>query len=395
MTESPTSSSSGAGSRPKRLRDWRSVWLAIQARGWRGTVLRYTRHLAALALVLGGAVAARAGWLDMPLEALRQAPFSALAAESTSTPMAIVLGPEILPPFAGGGAEAPVVQRRTQGHTEIPTRPRLDVIKYVVQQGDSLFGIAERFGLKPETVLWGNYDVLQDDPHSLQPGQELNILPVDGTAYTWNSGDGLNGVAKFFGVSAQEILDWPGNQLDPDLDPGNPTIEPGTLLVVPGGFREIPTWRSPRITRSNPGVASILGPGACGAVYDGPVGTGAFAWPTPLRYLSGFDYSPSLGHPAIDIAGGTGHVITASDSGVVVYAGWNDWGYGLVVVVDHGNDWQTLYAHLSQVNVNCGSSVFQGNVVGLMGCTGNCSGSHLHFEVRYGDGFVNPWNVLP
>lgn len=395
MNESSAPSSSGAGNRPKRLRDWRSLWLAIQARGWRGAVLRYARHLAALALVLAGAVAARAGWLDIPLEALRQAPFSALAAQSTSTPMAEVLGPEILPPFAGGGVEASGVQRRTQGHTEIPTRPRLDVIKYVVQQGDSLFGIAERFGLKPETVLWGNYDILQDDPHSLQPGQELNILPVDGTAYTWNSGDGLNGVAKFFGVSAQDILDWPGNQLDPEVDPGNPAIQPGTLLVIPGGYREIPTWRSPRITRSNPGVASILGPGACGAIYDGPVGTGAFAWPTPLRYLSGFDYNPSLGHPAIDIAGNTGHVITASDSGVVVYAGWNDWGYGLVVVVDHGNDWQTLYAHLSQVNVNCGSSVFQGNVVGLMGCTGNCSGSHLHFEVRYGDGFVNPWNVLP
>lgn len=394
MEQEQGSQPTPAQGRPARVRNLRALWHSVTQRGWRETVLRYAGHLAALGLVVLGVVAARAGWLSLPLEGLRRAPVSALAAEITPTVFAGI-EPATLPPFSGGAVQRAAVQRRTDPHTEIPSRPRLDIIKYVVQAGDSLFGIAERFGLKPETILWGNFDILGDDPHSLQPGQELNVLPVDGTAYTWHEGDGLNGVAKFFGVSPQEILDWPGNQLEADLDPANPSIAAGTVLVIPGGTREIPTWRSPRISRANPGVAKILGPGACGAVYDGPVGTGAFAWPTPLRYLSGFDYNPSLGHPAIDIAGSTGHSITASDSGVVVYAGWNDWGYGYVVVVDHGNDWQTLYAHLSQVNVGCGDSVFQGNLVGLMGCTGNCSGSHLHFEVRYGDGFVNPWNVLP
>lgn len=380
--------------RPARMRDWRSLWQTLQARGWRDTTLRYAGHLAAVGLVLVGVVAARAGWLSLPLEGLRRAPFSAQAAEVTATSGG-ASDLAALPPFSGGGIQQAAVQRRTESHTEVPSRPRLEIVKYVVQAGDSLFGIAERFGLKPETILWGNFDVLGDDPHNLQPGQELNVLPVDGTAYTWHEGDGLNGVAKFFGVSPQEVLDWPGNQLDPGMDPANPVIAPGTVLVIPGGSREVPTWRSPRISRANPGVASILGPGACGAVYDGPVGTGSFIWPTPLRYLSGFDFNPGLGHPAIDIAGSTGHGITASDSGVVVYAGWNDWGYGYVVVIDHGNEWQTLYAHLSQVNVSCGQSVFQGTGIGAMGCTGNCSGPHLHFEVRYGDGFENPWNVLP
>ena len=90
-----------------------------------------------------------------------------------------------------------------------------------------------------------------------------------------------------------------------------------------------------------------------------------------------------------------GTPVYAVDSGMVIYAGWTNVGYGNVVVIDHGNGFWTLYAHLSQVNVGCGDSVFQGNLIGLMGCTGNCSGSHLHLEVRYGDGFVNPWNVLP
>jgi murein DD-endopeptidase MepM/ murein hydrolase activator NlpD len=394
MTSETDSGEPSKRERPSRVRDVRTLWHAVQTRGWRATVLRYTSHLAALVLVLAGVVAARAGWLALPLEGLRRAPVSAQAAEITPTSYP-VLSPDALPPFSGGQVDQAVLQRRTESHTEIPSRPRLTIIKYVVQAGDSLFGIAERFGLKPETILWGNFDVLQDDPHSLKPGQELAILPVDGTSYTWHEGDGLNGVAKFFGVSPDDILDWPGNDLDPGMDPTNPSIPAGKVLMIPGGTRDTTTLYRPRITRANPGVAKILGPGACGAVYDGAVGTGSFAWPTPAHYLSGYDYNPGLGHPAIDIAGSMGTGISASDSGVVVYAGWNDWGYGNVIVIDHGNGWQTLYAHLSQVNVGCGQSVYQGNLIGRMGCTGNCSGPHLHFEVRYGDGFVNPWNVLP
>ena len=72
------------------------------------------------------------------------------------------------------------IPRVAQPLTIIPSRPRQDIIKYVVQDGDTVFGIAEKFGLKPETILWGNYGILLDDPHSLKPGQELSILPEDG-----------------------------------------------------------------------------------------------------------------------------------------------------------------------------------------------------------------------
>lgn len=370
----------------------RGLWAELERRGWKASAQRYMAHIAMAAIVILGVLVGRSGFLAFPTA--NGGGVSSQSPEPTSASGAII-GLSDLPPFSGGPLLSAIVQRRVDGHTEIPSRPRLEVLKYVVQAGDSLFGIAEKFGLKPETLLWGNYAVLEDDPHALQPGQELDVLPVDGTSHAWIEGESLAKVAEFFGVTAQDILDWPGNNLDPEMDVNNPSIDSGTLLVVPGGTREVSTLYQPRITRANPGVARILGPGACGSVYDGPTGTGTFAWPTPLHYLSGFDYNPSLGHPAIDIAGDTGHAITASDTGVVVYAGWNDWGYGLVVVIDHGNEWQTLYAHLSQVNVGCGQAVFQGNLIALMGCTGNCSGPHLHFEVRYGDGFVNPWNVLP
>ncbi|MBU4225560.1 MAG: LysM peptidoglycan-binding domain-containing protein, partial [Chloroflexi bacterium] len=136
----------------------------------------------------------------------------ALAASlPTATP---TLSPAAIPaPLTGSQTGIP---RLASPHTSIPSRPRIDVITYTVQPGDFVFGIADKFGLKPSTILFGNYATLKDNPHSLRPGQKLNILPVNGTYYEWQAGDGLNAMAKFFGVDAEVIVTFPGNHLDPD-----------------------------------------------------------------------------------------------------------------------------------------------------------------------------------
>jgi LysM repeat protein len=290
------------------------------------------------------------------------------------------------------------IPRLAQVHTTIPSRPREDVTKYTVVEGDTVFGIAEKFGLKPETILWGNYYILLDDPHALQPGQELNILPIDGTYHEWQQGEGLNGIATYYGVKPEDIIDYPANNLDPATigDPANPNIKPGTWLVVPGGHREFISWSAPLgVTRENPASARVLGPGACDPVSGGAVGFGAFIWPANKHYLSGFDYTPNANHWGIDIAGNEGEGVYATDAGVVVYSGWNNYGYGNMIMVDHGNNFQSLYGHLSAINVQCGQSVGQGDVIGAIGTTGHSSGPHLHFEIRAISSFVNPWDVLP
>ena len=290
------------------------------------------------------------------------------------------------------------IPRLAQVHTTIPSRPREDVTKYTVVEGDTVFGIAEKFGLKPETVLWGNYYILLDDPHALKPGQELNILPLDGTYHQWQQGEGLNGIATYYGVKPEDIIDFPANNLDPATigDPANPNIKPGTWLVVPGGHREFISWSAPLgVTRENPASARVLGPGACDPVSGGAVGFGAFIWPANKHYLSGFDYTPNANHWGIDIAGNEGEAVYATDAGVVVYSGWNNYGYGNMIMVDHGNNFQSLYGHLSAINVQCGQSVGQGDVIGAIGTTGHSSGPHLHFEIRAISSFVNPWDVLP
>ncbi|MEJ5224043.1 MAG: M23 family metallopeptidase [Anaerolineales bacterium] len=364
-------------------------WLTLLAGlGLGESLLRFAAN--GLTLILVVAVV----WLMRLLYgASAQPSVEVVAAQPTATPQAAV----ILAPLSDGAYHG--VPRFAKITTIIPNRPRTQIIKYVVQPGDTIIGIAEKFGLKPQTVLWGNYYILKDDVHKLRPGQELNILPVDGTYYEWQPGDGLGAVARYFGVTPEDIINYPANNLNPDglTNLANPDIKPGTWLIVPGGRREFFSWSAPiGITRTNPATARQMGPGACGTIRDGAVGYGSFIWPSNKHYLSGFDYSPETNHRGIDIAGNLGEALYAVDAGVVVYSGWNDWGYGYMIVIDHGTGWQSLYAHASAINVACGQSVGQGDVIGAIGSTGNSSGPHLHFELMHTTyGKVNPWDFLP
>ncbi len=296
-----------------------------------------------------------------------------------------------LPPFVPPSKLDEGIVRRADLITIIPARPRDDVITYTVQAGDNLFSIGKNYGLKPETILWGNYETLQDNPEILQIDQVLNILPVDGVYYQWNQGDSLESVASFFKIKPEDILSYPGNKIDLTTSlTSTAVIEPGNWLIVPGGKRLLKDWGPPAISRSNPAVARYYGPGSCGAISEGAIGVGVFVWPTTERLISGYSFSAI--HPGIDIGGQVGNAIYAADSGVVVYAGWSNYGFGNLLVIDHGNGWQTAYAHLSAIGVGCGQSVTRGIMVAGLGSTGNSTGPHLHFEMSYYGVKVNPYD---
>jgi murein DD-endopeptidase MepM/ murein hydrolase activator NlpD len=378
-----------------------AAWEALSQAGLADVALRLGTHALLLALILLFAWGLRAFYLNAQA-APRPGATAQMASSDLATPQAVL---EDLSPYqavelsAAGLPASPVdagVSRRARLHTDVPSRSREQVIEYTVKTGDTLFDIAAKFGLEPETLLWANQQTLADNPHSLRPGQVLNILPVDGTYHRWSAGDGLNSVARFFGVTPEAILNFSGNRLDPATigDWSNPNIEPGAWLVIPGGQREFVSWSAPVIPLDNPGVAKVLGPGACETVTEGVAGAGVFTWPANDHFLSGFDYDASANHPGIDIEGDEGDPVFAVDSGIVVYAGWNNWGYGNVVVINHGNGWQTLYAHLSAYYVTCGQGVFQGNTIGAVGSTGNATGSHLHFEMMYNGVKVNPHDYV-
>ncbi len=349
----------------------------------------WVSRIAWLIALLAVAGAVFVGWQEFSREGI-----SASREEQPAAPVETPL------PEGGSGIPAPAfehpikvdaIHRRADIQTIIPNRPRQDVTTYTVQKGDSVFGIASEFGITPESLLWSNYDVLKDNPHAISVGMELKIPPVDGVYYQWQEGDTFEKVAAEFKTDPEAILGWGGNKFDLT----NPQVEPGEWVMIPGGQREFQQWIVPIIPRGAAGVSTgMYGAGACPGGYEGgAMGTGSFIWPSINHWISGNDYWS--GHLAIDIGTALGEPISAADSGVVVFAGWANGGYGNTVAIDHGNGYQTLYAHLSSVKVSCGQSVSQGQTIGFAGSTGNSTGPHLHFEVRYQGGFVNPWYVLP
>ena len=123
-------------------------------------------------------------------------------------------------------------------------------------------------------------------------------------------------------------------------------------------------------------------------------GTGTFLWPANGGYVSS-KMGTRWGsyHRGIDIARPSNYTIKAADNGTVSFAGW-DGSYGRKVVINHNNGFQTVYAHLSSINVRVGQVVPAGSSIGVMGSTGRSTGVHLHFEVLHNGGNVNPLSYL-
>lgn len=259
-------------------------------------------------------------------------------------------------------------------YTFISEKPRSEIIEYKVREGDTISAIAEQYGISTQTILWVND--LASETTKIKPGQVLKILPTSGIAHQVKRGETIYSIAKTYDVSAQSIVDWPYNTFTNDE---TFALAVGQTIMVPDGVMPKKEPAAPRYyAQVTPEVGKISG-------------TGLFAWPAGGRITQGF----SAWHKAIDIANKGLPGIAAADAGVVTTAGWpQPWAYGNRVIIDHGNGYVTLYAHLSQVYVSAGQRVSQGQVIGQMGSTGRSTGPHLHFEIRQNGVGLNPLSFL-
>lgn len=292
-----------------------------------------------------------------------------------------------------------LLARQLIPYTIIPDRPRDEVATYTVQPGDTLLAIANNFGITAETIVFANNHKLFGDVHMLQRGMELFILPTEGAYVRSYEDRTIAQIADKYGVEPEVIINSEFN----DLEDASPNTTPpwGKWLVVPGGVGEAADLYKPVINETvNEETGQVVRSfmpnmaGSCAAGIQGSGGTGAFSNPL-VNSVFTQGYYP--GHSGIDLAAPVGTPVLASDAGVVIFSGWvsTSWGYGVLVVLDHGNGWTSYYAHLNATTVRCGQFVNRGGQVGTVGSTGNSSGPHLHFELRFNHVPDNPAGYIP
>jgi murein DD-endopeptidase MepM/ murein hydrolase activator NlpD len=346
---------------------WQAFLAFLGQRGPDGTtsLVRVASHVMIILISVSVLLLAR---VQLPMLDLAELPLVVEAPDQAASAIESqpLEGQASLPEAPGSNLERVAVP-----FTRVQDRSRLEVLTHTVAPGDTLYAIAARYGISAETLIWANG--MEMNPDLLRLGQQLVVIPVSGVYHTVVAGDTVDSVAKKYKADPAKIVTFDLNKLDPQ----NPVLTVGEKLIVPGGSK-------PQVVRT---VQVYKGPVPAGA----PTGTGRFVWPASGYISQGYK---SL-HRALDVAAGRGTQIKASDSGYVVVAGLSDVGYGYYVVIDHGNGFQSLYAHLDRYFVSIGDSVGKGAVIGLMGSTGNSTGPHLHFEVRENGVQRNPYNYLP
>ena len=264
---------------------------------------------------------------------------------------------------------------RGEDNVEAGSNPLVDSFVYVVKQGDTLSGLAVEFGRDVKTMSC----VRTEDGAAvtmLHPGQRLIIPASSDLCHVVKSGQTLQSIAAWYGVTPESLLDAPENRLI-----RNGKLRPGQTILIPDA----------RSRYQDPVAENLPRPQREGWRY----GDGNFVWPLPRGSFwisQGFKHGR---HMAVDLAAASGTPVYAADTGTVVKAGWSEIGYGYRIVIDHGIDYVTLYAHLSEYFVQPGDIVQKGEIIGRVGSTGNSTGAHLHFEVRDYGFLIDPLLVLP
>jgi LysM repeat protein len=269
--------------------------------------------------------------------------------------------------------QADVVAVDTQ--ETLKPKTRTSITEHIVQEGESVGSIANKYGLKTLTILSAN-DLSARS--IIRPGQKIKIMPVDGVVYKVKSGDTLIKISNTYKSDVNEIMSFNGLA-------SAGTLSVGQTLILPGGSEPPPP--APKNTLITTKIKQVFTP-----AEDTSSNT-RLLWPTSARRVTQY-YNWS--HRGVDIAGPVGTPIYAADDGVVTFSGWNDSGYGRLVIVDHQNGLFTRYAHASRNLVQKGDVVKRGDVIQLMGSTGRSTGPHIHFEVLKGNlsNRLNPFDFI-
>ncbi len=252
--------------------------------------------------------------------------------------------------------------------TEPSFREPVTFTTYRVKSGDTISGITKNAGLSNVSTLIAINDI--SNVRSLKSSQKLTIPSMDGLLHTIKEGESLASLSVKYGVTVEDLLDV--------NDLSSQELEVGKALFIPGAKLDNTTLHS--------------------ALGD------LFITPLARSYVLTSKFGPRVApadiksgrvtsHTGIDMAVPQGTPIRSSMAGKIVYAGYSTI-YGNYVIIDHGNGYQTLYAHMYKILVSINQSVSQGTQIGLVGSTGYSTGPHLHFSVYKNGKLIDPLTVL-
>ena len=268
------------------------------------------------------------------------------------------------------------------------TKTEAEQIEYIVQPNDTMWDIAMKNGMSVDEIMELNPDMTD----LIKEGDILNL----------NETEPLLQVRAAYTETVEMPIPYEEEVVYDD------TIRKGLKEVVIQGAdgskmvtREVVlvNGKQKEVNVLNEDILydAVKGKVKIGTKIVSGVGTGNFTRPTygtiTARYGSGGSRWSSGRHTGLDIAAPTGTSIVASDSGRVSFAGWKG-SYGYTVIIDHGNGYETYYAHCSKLLVSVGETVSKGDLIARVGSTGNSTGAHCHFEVRYNGVTKNPENYL-
>lgn len=263
---------------------------------------------------------------------------------------------------------------------------------YIVQSGDSVSGIAQKYDLKTEQIMGLNPEIGSD--YRLSIGDELVVVQPN-YHYT---------VLTQETIECTQTLEYETEYIKDDsmFTTQIKTIKSGSLGEVKvvsdvkkeNGVEVDRTIVSETILQEPVTEVLRIGTKEPALFIADSAGTGVFVWPTTGTVSS--EFGPRWGgwHSGIDIANNSGTPIYAADSGTVTYSAYHSGGYGNLVKIYHGNGIETRYGHMVKRVAKQGEQVEKGQLIGYMGTTGRSTGNHLHFEVRVGGAAQNPRQFL-
>lgn len=228
-----------------------------------------------------------------------------------------------------------------------------EIEEYIIENGDTLAGIAQKFEISLETLLWAN-DLSQNSV--IQPGKKLVILPVSGVLHIIRERDTISELGQIYSAKSADIIEF--NELSEEGD-----IYVGDILIIPDGKKPAVYQRYSQVPIP-------------GSYFICPI-------PSPCRITQGLHW-----FNAIDFSNGKcGDPVFAAAGGTIQRVGYGSVS-GYYVRVLHPNGVVTFYGHLSRAIVVPGQTVYQGQIIGYVGYSGltvppGPAGCHLHFDVRF------------